>query len=40
VAVLVNDFGPINVDAALIASHDGDTLSLTTVVLLLDGVGS
>ncbi|WP_237173756.1 CobW family GTP-binding protein [Paracandidimonas lactea] len=29
VAVLVNDFGPINVDAALIASHDGDTLSLT-----------
>lgn len=28
-AVLVNDFGPINVDAALVASHDGETLSLT-----------
>ena len=29
IAVLVNDFGPINVDAALVASHDGETLSLT-----------
>jgi G3E family GTPase len=29
VAVMVNDFGPINVDATLIASHDGETLSLT-----------
>lgn len=29
VAVMVNDFGPVNVDAALIASHDGETLSLT-----------
>jgi G3E family GTPase len=29
VAVLVNDFGPINVDAKLIARHDGDTVSLT-----------
>lgn len=29
IAVLVNDFGPINVDAALIAEHDGETLSLT-----------
>lgn len=29
IAVLVNDFGPINVDAALIADHDGETLSLT-----------
>ncbi len=29
VAVLVNDFGPINVDARLIARHDGDTISLT-----------
>ena len=29
VAVLVNDFGPINVDAKLIARHDGDTISLT-----------
>lgn len=28
-AVLVNDFGPINVDAELVAAHDGDTLSLT-----------
>ncbi len=29
IAVLVNDFGPINVDAQLIADHDGETLSLT-----------
>jgi G3E family GTPase len=28
-AVLVNDFGEINVDAGLIASHDGTTMSLT-----------
>jgi G3E family GTPase len=28
-AVLVNDFGEINVDAALIARHDGTTLALT-----------
>lgn len=28
-AVLVNDFGAINIDAALIASADGDTISLT-----------
>src|SRR5664279_398043 len=28
-AVLVNDFGSINIDAALIASHDGETISLT-----------
>ena len=27
-AVLVNDFGAVNVDADLIASHDGDTISL------------
>lgn len=27
-AVLVNDFGSINIDAALIASHDGETMSL------------
>jgi len=26
--VLVNDFGAINIDAALIAEHDGDTISL------------
>jgi len=29
IAVLVNDFGPINVDARLIENHDGQTLSLT-----------
>lgn len=28
-AILVNDFGSTNVDAALIASHDGETISLT-----------
>jgi G3E family GTPase len=28
-AVLVNDFGDINIDAALIARHDGETISLT-----------
>jgi len=28
-AVLVNDFGAINIDAALIASADGDTIALT-----------
>lgn len=28
-AVLVNDFGEVNIDAALIAEHDGDTISLT-----------
>ena len=28
-AILVNDFGSINIDAALIASHDGETISLT-----------
>ena len=29
VAVVVNDFGFINIDAQLIASHDGETISLT-----------
>jgi G3E family GTPase len=28
-AVLVNDFGSVNIDAALIASRDGETISLT-----------
>jgi G3E family GTPase len=28
-AILVNDFGSINIDAALIARHDGETISLT-----------
>lgn len=28
-AILVNDFGPLNIDAALIARHDGETISLT-----------
>ena len=27
-AVLINDFGDVNVDASLIAAHDGDTISL------------
>src|SRR3546814_12063556 len=26
--VLVNDFGAVNIDAALIASHDGSTINL------------
>ena len=29
IAVLVNDVGAVNVDAALIADHDGETLELT-----------
>ncbi len=28
-AVLVNDFGAVNIDAELIVSHDGDTIALT-----------
>ncbi len=27
-AVIVNDFGDVNIDASLIAAHDGDTISL------------
>src|SRR5690606_1542900 len=29
IAVLVNDFGPLNIDASLVARHDGETISLT-----------
>ncbi len=29
IAVLVNDFGSINIDASLIEQHDGDTISLS-----------
>ena len=29
-AVLVNDFGDINIDAELIASHDGETIQLAS----------
>ncbi len=28
-AVIVNDFGSINIDAALVANRDGETISLT-----------
>ena len=28
-AILVNDFGAVNIDAALIAAHDGDTVALS-----------
>lgn len=28
-AVLVNDFGAVNIDAALVARHDGETMTLT-----------
>ena len=28
-AVLVNDFGELNIDESLIRAHDGETLSLT-----------
>ena len=31
-AVLVNDVGTVNVDAALVASRDGDTIDSATVV--------
>jgi len=40
IAVLVNDFGDINIDEALIESADGDTLSLTNGCIccsLIDG---
>lgn len=42
-AVLVNDFGSINIDADLIAAHRGDTISLTNGCIccsLQDNLGS
>ena len=41
IAVLVNDFGEIDIDTSLIADHDGDTLSLANGCIccsLVDGV--
>ncbi len=43
IAVLVNDFGDINIDAALIESTDGDTISLANGCIccsLVDGFAS
>ena len=42
-AVLVNDFGEINIDAGLIASHDGKTMELANGCIccsLVDGLAS
>jgi G3E family GTPase len=36
IAVLVNDFGSVNVDAALIEDHDGETMSLANGCLCCD----
>ena len=36
IAVLVNDFGEVNIDAELIASHDGGTISLANGCLCCD----
>ncbi len=36
IAVLVNDFGEVNIDAELIASHDGGTISLTNGCVCCD----
>ncbi len=36
IAVLVNDFGEVNIDAELIANHDGGTISLTNGCLCCD----
>ena len=41
-AVLVNDFGAVNVDAALIRSHDGNTINLNNGCIcctMADGLG-
>jgi len=43
IAVLVNDFGDINIDEELIASQDGDTISLANGCIccsLVDGFGA
>ena len=43
VAVMVNDFGSINIDADLIAAHDGDTITLTNGCIccsMVDGFGA
>jgi G3E family GTPase len=43
VGILINDFGAINVDAELIAAHDGETLTLTNGCVccsIADGFGS
>ncbi|MGI9244536.1 MAG: CobW family GTP-binding protein, partial [Verrucomicrobiales bacterium] len=40
IAVLVNDFGSVNIDAELIANHDGDTINLANGCIccsLVDG---
>jgi G3E family GTPase len=42
-ALLINDFGEVNIDQSLIASHDGDTISLTNGCIccsLADGFAS
>ncbi len=43
VAVLVNDFGSINIDNDLVAKHDGDTIALTNGCIccsMVDGFGA
>ena len=43
IAVLVNDFGDINIDEALIESNDGDTMALSNGCIccsLIDGFGA
>ena len=41
-AILVNDFGDLNIDVSLIASHEGETISLTNGCIccnMVDGFG-